>query len=573
MVHSSFRTRTRSNFNSHATTLHKIPVERADVQMFRMISCLPYSIPLLAEYWGTDGPAGCPPGTPAPAMSPQLLDLSTELVIHILSYLSVHDVGACTQASRRLRSIVSGSQYLQYLVRTQIAGVQDPFLPGLSIHERIAALERWQRAWHGLDLRQPALQCIVPRDITVGAIGYEIHGGYLIATRRFPVDDRPMGYSYIDLHDAVQRGCASWNNVDLPQSQFVFAYCFDVEEYNLAVILVFNPGDDPEPHGSLRLMDFRKGTNHPLAAVPTVQLQSEGKRMNVYDTYDVHMETAGDHVIVMITQARILPDFIYVVGWKTGNVSLVLTAPDLTYASSFALIDAELLVLVNLQTDTLDIHRLVGGKKLLRVRQLCLPIPRAGAHPLSTSFRLSQACLTTSPSSRSRSRCLPFRPSPDACLVGLSAQMATQNGAMTSYWLTMRRDYLSSDLSSGCGPTSWETWSTRMACCVEMERPLIAPIPAGSRWLVYSQPLVVREFGGRLRADRRTHPGEDARGAGVREALQDVLASQLPCCDIISVGESKYQSISADYEWVVGMNEESDEFSRRIHRIDIHHII
>ena len=88
-----------------------------------------------------------------------------------------------------------------------------------------------------------------------------------------------------------------------------------------------------------------------------------------------------------------------------------------------------------------------------------------------------------------------------------------------------------------------------------MERPLLAPIPAGARWLVYSQPLVVREFG-LSRADRRAHPGEGARGVDVRKALQDVFASQLPCCDIISVGESKYQSISADYEWVVGMNEE-----------------
>ncbi len=70
-------------------------------------------------------------------------------------------------------------------------------------------------------------------------------------------------------------------------------------------------------------MDFRKGTNHPFAAVPTVQLQSKGKRMNIYDTYDVHMEAADDHIIVMITQARALPDFIYVVGWKTGHVSIV----------------------------------------------------------------------------------------------------------------------------------------------------------------------------------------------------------------------------------------------------------
>ncbi|KAF8263314.1 hypothetical protein EI94DRAFT_1741192 [Lactarius quietus] len=510
-------------------------------------------------------------------MSPQLLDLSTELVIHIISYLSVRDVGACVQASRRLRSIVSGSLYLQYLVRTQIAGVQDPFLPGLAIHERITALERWTRAWRSLDLRQPALQCVVPRDIAAGAIGYEIHGGYLIAARRLPVDDRPTGYSYVDLHDAVQHGCASWHNVDLPQSQFVFDYCFNVEEHNLAVIIVFNNlGEDPEPDGVLRLLDFRKGTNHPLAAVPTIQLHTEGEKMNVSDTYDTHLEAAGDHIIVMITQTMALPDFIYIVGWKTGTVSLILTAPDLTYASSFALIDAEVLALVNLQTNTLDIHRLVDGKKLHRVRQLSLPIPRAVGVPISSaSFRLSQARLTMS---SSRSRYLPFRPSPDACLVGLTATLGTPNGAMTFYWLTMRRDYICSTndlkcISSARGPTPWETWSRRTACCVEMELPLIAPIPAGARWLVYSQPLVVREFGLSPRADRRAHPGEDARGVGVRKTLQDIFAAQLPCCNIVSVGESKYQSISADYEWVVGMNEESDEFSRRMHRIDIHHVI
>lgn len=70
-------------------------------------------------------------------------------------------------------------------------------------------------------------------------------------------------------------------------------------------------------------MDFGKGTNHLLASTPTIQLQSEGKRMNVNDSYDTHMEAAGDHIIVMVTQFMALPDFIYIVGWKTGTVSLV----------------------------------------------------------------------------------------------------------------------------------------------------------------------------------------------------------------------------------------------------------
>ena len=52
------------------------------------------------------------------------------------------------------------------------------------------------------------------------------------------MDDRPLGYNYFDLHDAVKGGYPSWNQVDLHQSLSVFSYCFNVEEYNLAVMLV-----------------------------------------------------------------------------------------------------------------------------------------------------------------------------------------------------------------------------------------------------------------------------------------------------------------------------------------------
>jgi hypothetical protein len=174
-------------------------------------------------------------------MSPQFLDLSTELVIQILAYGSLRDIGACARASRRLYGIVSGSQYLRYLLRTKMVGVHDPFLPPrLSIQERLSALERWERAWHNLDLRhQPMLQCIVPRDVSVSILRYEIHGGYLVGTRHFPTDaDRPLGYSFVDLHDAVGGRYPTWNNVDLHRSLSVFSYCFNVEEHDLAVMLV-----------------------------------------------------------------------------------------------------------------------------------------------------------------------------------------------------------------------------------------------------------------------------------------------------------------------------------------------
>jgi len=138
---------------------------------------------------------------------------------------------------------------------------------------------------------------------------------------------------------------------------------------------------------------------------------------------------------------------------------------------------------------------------------------------------------------------------------------------MTFYWLAIRPDYLSSietkrDSSSSDRPTPWESWSTRTACCFEIEHPLAAPMPAGTRWLVDSQPFVVREFGlsqrRKIREDQKTHNDgidDDVVRHG-REKLQDVFASQpqLPYSDFKTrMGEKNYQSVIADYEWVVGM--------------------
>jgi hypothetical protein len=70
-------------------------------------------------------------------------------------------------------------------------------------------------------------------------------------------------------------------------------------------------------------MDFRKGSDHPLATTPNIRLHFGGKSMDINDAHDAHMEVAGDNIIVMITQARALPDYIFLVNWKSGKVSLV----------------------------------------------------------------------------------------------------------------------------------------------------------------------------------------------------------------------------------------------------------
>lgn len=227
------------------------------------------------------------------------------------------------------------------------------------------------------------------------------------------------------------------------------------------------------------------------------------------------------------------------------------------YAASFALLNTELLGLLNLQTNTLDIHRIPEGSScvLQRVGQLSLPF--SPVIPFcSATFRHARACQP----SYSRPRYLPFYLSPDACLVGLTVIAPAKDGTMAFYWFGIRPDYLSSipEKRSSDRPTPWETWSLRTAGCFEIEHPLAAPIPAGARWLMDSQSLIVREFGlSRSKKIITKNNGGVDDDVARHKTPQEVFASQpqLPYCDVKARMGEKYRSVIADYEWVVGMSD------------------
>ena len=243
----------------------------------------------------------------------------------------------------------------------------------------------------------------------------------------------------------------------------------------------------------------------------------------------------------------------------------ILTAPDLTYAASIAILNSELIALLNLQTNTLDIHRIPesSGCVLQRVGQLSLPFSQPVIPLRSATFLQAQAC----PLSYScpPSRCLPFYLSPDVCLVGLTVIAAAKDGTMTFYWFGIRPDYLCSIPETKrdsffSDATPWETWSICTAGCFEIEHPLAAPIPAGARWLMDSQSVIVREFGlsrsKKIRTDQKARDDGVADDVGRRKLPRDVFSSQpqLPYCDVEARMGEKYQSVIADYEWVVGMS-------------------
>src|SRR6266853_3550994 len=92
-----------------------------------------------------------------------LLDLSTEVLIEILSYLPVADMLSAQRTCRTIRDIVVGTAYLQYILHAEINGIDDVLLvpPNFPYSERIELLRRHEQSWNELNL---FTECVADSD-------------------------------------------------------------------------------------------------------------------------------------------------------------------------------------------------------------------------------------------------------------------------------------------------------------------------------------------------------------------------------------------------------------------------
>ena len=176
------------------------------------------------------------PHCSSPAMSlPHLFSLSHGLLIQIFSSLSPVDIYACRCTCRRLNELIVNSQLLQYISRTALTGVFDPLDPGLSLPDRLIALERWETAWMELDLRESnaSIDAPVPAksrppvEFSFGRYFVVIREGYGISA----------GYSFLDMHarSSPHTDASQWTTIEInTPNVLVFAFA---SELNLAVAI------------------------------------------------------------------------------------------------------------------------------------------------------------------------------------------------------------------------------------------------------------------------------------------------------------------------------------------------
>jgi len=164
-----------------------------------------------------------------------LLDLPTELLVKILTYLPVADLFSVRWTCRTLGDIIAGTAYLQYIIHAYIDGVEDSLPPDFPYSERLELLRRHQQSWSA-----PQFDFFTE---CVANMSYPNHfvfqDGYLIYEK---LRANPQQYGYTDLYSTARNEEVCWVHITMDNGHLPRLYnlAFAVD-HNLVVASRFVP--------------------------------------------------------------------------------------------------------------------------------------------------------------------------------------------------------------------------------------------------------------------------------------------------------------------------------------------
>lgn len=189
-------------------------------------------------------------------MSGAFLHLPLELLHEITSYLSLEDILSLKCSCKPLSRMVYEPALRSYHSRMREAGLRDrPPPDGLSIRERLAALDRWETAWDNVHMsiaadptaRQQDRRQQQQQQRQVVEIATGDPDSHVLVVEGFYVEMDPLadgradgcGYRYLDLTRASLR----WEDVCSVRYAFqqrvgILCYAFAIEKYDLFAVLI-----------------------------------------------------------------------------------------------------------------------------------------------------------------------------------------------------------------------------------------------------------------------------------------------------------------------------------------------
>ncbi|KAI9450201.1 hypothetical protein BJY52DRAFT_1227339 [Lactarius psammicola] len=428
-----------------------------------------------------------------------LQKLCVELLYEIVSCLPPHDIRACRQTCKRFSDLIEGSPLLQYMISRANSCVVD--VPSLvaPIDSRLDALRRWERAWERLSVHTLERDLRGPGDEVTH---YAIRDGSLIGIDK----SRTPGYYYRPIcasppsspHDD-ERG---WTRVDFPSRGSLLAVVFAME-YEMTAVISYPDRSVGETMAHLRLLDFRTGEAHPLAANPTLPIMT----LDVLDTgLQVQAEFLRNGNAILM-QMSTIQDWNahdvafcqwYLTEWKTGRtIRIKHKGGDATdqspYGQSFAVVAPDIIAVLQPRPDALVLCRVPcaddADPTLTPLCQLALPALRSGLRHLPARFDTDGTGIGTCRPGRHGAgggyRRLPFANDTAQDVMRLTMIVTTMDGYRGVRWsiaLSRKALLLATTGASGV-MIPWGEWGSRAAYVFQEEFGWGQVKCAGQRWV------------------------------------------------------------------------------------------
>ena len=246
-------------------------------------------------------------GTSFSAPRNEIHTLPAELVINILSYLSLHDLFSCRLVDRQLNDIINGSQHLQHQIDTAIAGVEDNPNSTLSLLARRGALARRQLAW---DTCQPQNTTVTSfkrglKDFMRKHNGNEI---LLRCNIREKEDYWVSSLAVCDNNDLIAMGSVSpFNNttgLHGPNQS-------DLDSFEVDLLSISCGGGE-----------------HPAARKSTLCIKSISRDDRWETQMKIHTNLLAVHFSCVSSCSGSFPSELWILDWKTGEkIAVGITCP------------------------------------------------------------------------------------------------------------------------------------------------------------------------------------------------------------------------------------------------------
>ena len=258
-------------------------------------------------------------------MISNLLNLSTELLIHIFAYLSVTDMFSVQATCRRVYHIIAETAYLQYIIHSHLNGVDGLFPPNCPFSERLELLKHHEKAWNDLQFN---LYTEFSADANLSRKTI-IQDGYLIYSSNANLTQ----YGYIDLCSSPPPDEERWNHISLNffapyalvffvDHDLVVAIRLACLPFILAITLLTSSREEITSNSKalprLAFFEFTTGAPHPLSTTHTVHIPL----VDDFGLVRVEVKVIGDHILAKAGH-RLGHCSFYLISWKTGTVTFV----------------------------------------------------------------------------------------------------------------------------------------------------------------------------------------------------------------------------------------------------------